>query len=181
MIGTRISFQGESSCRAPDTPLSGYSVVSLDAVRKEAAKRIGAGAGYAGELLPDEAWRILEEDTAAVLVDVRSQPEWAFVGIVDLGSIGKQPILVSWQMFPAMNQNPNFTGELATRGVTPDRTVIFICRSGIRSMAAAIAMTEKGFTKCYNMTEGFEGVHDEHKHRGVLGGWKARGLPWVQG
>ena len=181
MIGARKYFQGEDSCRASDAPPAGFSVVSLDAVRKEAADRIGAGAGYAGELLPDEAWRILKEDANAVLVDVRTQPEWAFVGIVDLGSIGKQPILVSWQMFPAMNQNPNFAGELATRGVIPDRTVVFMCRSGNRSMAAASAMTEKGFTECYNMTEGFEGAHDAHKHRGIIGGWKARGLPWVQG
>jgi rhodanese-related sulfurtransferase len=155
--------------------------VSLDAIRKGAAARVGADAGYAGELLPDEAWRILSEDENAVLVDVRTQAEWAFVGIADLSAIGRQPILVSWQMFPAMNLNPNFASEIATRGVTSDRTVIFMCRSGQRSMAAARAMTEKGFTDCYNLTEGFEGGLDGQKHRGALGGWRARGLPWVQG
>ena len=80
-----------------------------------------------------------------------------------------------------MGVNPNFSAELANRGVTPDQTTLFICRSGNRSAAAAIAMTAKGFTRCYNVAEGFEGPLDADKHRGTLGGWKARGLPWVQG
>lgn len=159
----------------------GHSVVTLDAVRREAAERVGADAGYAGDLTPEEAWRILSEDPGAVLIDVRTQPEWAFVGIVDLSSIGKQPVLVSWQMFPAMNQNPNFANELLTRDVAPDQTAIFMCRSGQRSLLAAKAMAAKGFGSCYNLIEGFEGVHDGQKHRGAVNGWKARGLPWVQG
>jgi len=155
--------------------------VSVEAIHAAAARRVGADAGYAGEVTPDEAWTLLCEDPSAVLVDVRTQPEWAFVGLPDLSAAHKQPVLVSWQVFPAMEQNPNFAAELATRGVTPDATVIFMCRSGGRSAAAARAMTAKGFSRCYNMQEGFEGPLDGNRHRGVCGGWKARGLPWVQG
>ncbi|MFQ5958839.1 MAG: rhodanese-like domain-containing protein [Alphaproteobacteria bacterium] len=155
--------------------------MSLESVREAAAERVGADAGYAGDVTPEEAWHLLKEDPAAVLVDVRTQPEWAFVGIPDLSEAGKQPVLVSWQMFPAMNVNPNFAAELATRGVTADRSVIFICRSGNRSADAARAMTAKGFTRCFNLAEGFEGSLDGERHRGTAGGWKAKGLPWVQG
>ena len=153
----------------------------LEAVHKLAARRVGPAAGYAGDVTPEEAWRLLEEEGNAVLVDVRTQPEWAFVGMPDLSQAGKQPLLVSWQTFPALNENPNFAAELAMRGVTPDRTVIFMCRSGNRSAAAAEAMTAKGFTRCFNLLDGFEGPIDGSKHRGTLGGWKAEGLPWVQG
>ncbi|MFQ5783695.1 MAG: rhodanese-like domain-containing protein [Alphaproteobacteria bacterium] len=155
--------------------------MSLDDVHKAAAARADPHSGYAGEVLPEEAWRLLRDDPHAVLVDVRTQPEWAFVGITDLSEAGKQPVFVSWQAFPAMNENPNFSAELATRGVTPDATVIFMCRSGQRSAQAARAMTLKGFTRCYNMAEGFEGPLDGDRHRGALGGWKAKGLPWAQG
>ncbi len=152
-----------------------------EAIYKAAAARVDPAAGYAGDLLPDEAWTLLLEDPAAMLVDVRTQPEWAFVGLPDLTRARKQPVLVSWQIFPAMDRNPNFEAELATRGVGPEATVIFLCRSGQRSAAAARAMTEKGFSRCYNLLEGFEGPLDEERHRGTRGGWKARGLPWVQG
>lgn len=155
--------------------------MSLDAILEAAAGRVDAAAGYAGEVTPDEAWTLLLEDPAAVLVDVRTQPEWAFVGLPDLTRAHKQPVLVSWQIFPAMERNPSFEAELATREVMPDATVIFLCRSGVRSAAAARAMTAKGFSRCYNLQEGFEGALDADRHRGARGGWKARGLPWVQG
>ncbi len=77
----------------------------LEAVHKLAARRIGPAAGYAGDVTPEEAWRLLEEEGNAVLVDVRTQPEWAFVGMPDLSKVGKQPLLVSWQTFPALNEN----------------------------------------------------------------------------
>ncbi len=155
--------------------------MGLEDVHEAAARRVEADAGYAGDVTPDEAWQILSEDPGAVLIDTRTQPEWAFVGIPDLGAVDKQPVLVPWQTFPTMGVNPNFSAELANRGVTPDQTTLFICRSGNRSAAAAIAMTAKGFVRCYNVAEGFEGPLDADKHRGTLGGWKARGLPWAQG
>lgn len=182
MIGT-YPVEGPLTWRVVSGLVCGITsdAMGLEDVHEAAARRVEADAGYAGDVTPDEAWRILGEDPGAVLIDTRTQPEWAFVGTPDLTALDKQPVLVPWQTFPTMGVNANFSAELANRGVTPEQTTLFICRSGNRSAAAAIAMTAKGFARCYNVAEGFEGPLDADKHRGTLGGWKARGLPWVQG
>ena len=154
--------------------------MSLRSLFETAAARAGEGAGYAGDVLPDEAWRILSEDVNALLVDVRTQPEWGFVGIPDLGPLGRKPLFVAWQVFPQMAVNPRFTEELAAQGVEAERTVLFMCRSGGRSAMAARAVTGRGFVRAFNIAEGFEGPLDAAKHRGTVAGWKARGLPWIQ-
>jgi len=135
---------------------------------------------YAGDLRPTEAWKLLAEDPRAQLVDVRTRPEWAFVGLPDLGSIGKQPLLKSWQVYPAMDVAADFVPEVGRQIPDREAPVLFICRSGGRSRAAAMAMTAAGYKHCYNVAEGFEGNPDAERHRGRSGGWKAAGLPWVQ-
>ncbi len=140
----------------------------------------GAGQGYAGDISVEQAYDLLTDNGEAVLVDVRTQAEWAFVGAPDLSAIGKETVFVSWQNFPAMEANSNFAGDLAGKGVTPDKTVLFICRSGQRSKHAAVAMTGAGFKQCFNVEQGFEGPLDGDGHRGSSEGWKAKGLPWVQ-
>lgn len=136
--------------------------------------------GYAGDVTPEQAWRALKENDEAVLVDVRTQPEWAFVGVPDLREAGKQPLLVQWQVYPSMQKNAQFADELRGAGIKEGQPVYFLCRSGGRSKAAAIAMTAEGFEACYNVAGGFEGDLDSKKHRGTQGGWKAEGLPWLQ-
>jgi rhodanese-related sulfurtransferase len=135
---------------------------------------------YAGDLKPTEAWKLLTENQKAQLVDVRTRPEWMFVGLPDLTSLGRRPVLQSWQAFPTMEIDPNFTAELAEQIADKDAPILFICRSGGRSRAAAQAMTAAGYRRCYNVAEGFEGNPDPERHRGKTGGWKAAGLPWVQ-
>ena len=61
-----------------------------------------------------------------------------------------------------------------------DAPIYCICRSGARSASAASALTEAGFSNCFNVAEGFEGDLDDSRHRGQANGWKARGLPWIQ-
>jgi rhodanese-related sulfurtransferase len=56
-----------------------------------------------------------------------------------------------------------------------------LCRSGHRSDSAARAATAAGYTRAFNVLEGFEGNKDAEGHRGSLGGWRKAGLPWVQG
>ena len=136
--------------------------------------------GYAGDLTPAEAWAMLESTPNAELVDVRTNAEWAFVGRPDLGSVGRQLRLVSWINFPTGQPNGNFAQQLMDQGLQEDTPLLFICRSGQRSAAAATAMTQMGFKTCYNVSEGFEGDHDHLRHRGSTGGWKVAGLPWVQ-
>lgn len=144
----------------------------------------GSGAAYAGDVDAGETWRRLQAEPGAVLVDVRTQAEWAFVGLPDLSSLGREPVLVEWQHFPGGVRNEGFVdalaGELSARGLDRDATVYFLCRSGGRSAAAAAAMTTAGFRRCFNVADGFEGRLDETRHRGTLEGWKARGLPWSQ-
>ena len=134
---------------------------------------------YAGDVMPAEAWKRLQDDPRAVLVDVRTDAEWRFVGIPDLAPIGKQVRLVEWQTFPDGRPNPGFAGEVAGM-LEKDQPVYFLCRSGARSKAAAIALTAMGFGPCYNVAQGFEGDKDGQSHRGRVGGWKHAGLPWRQ-
>ena len=133
--------------------------------------------GYAGDLNPDESWQLLSTNPDAVLVDVRTDAEWKFVGVPDAPS-GKQPVFVEWNR--ATGRNPDFVEELAAHGITPGTgPVLFLCRSGVRSVAAAQAATAAGIEQAYNITEGFEGNIDQNGHRGRTG-WKASGLPWHQ-
>lgn len=135
---------------------------------------------YAGDISPVEAWKMLEAEPDAVLVDVRTQPEWSFVGIPDLGPLGKRAVLLSWQLFPQMAVNGDFVPQLSRAMPERERALIFLCRSGARSREAARAMTAAGYGRCYNVATGFEGALDENRHRGHRAGWKADGLPWVQ-
>jgi rhodanese-related sulfurtransferase len=133
------------------------------------------------EIAPRDAWALLERDPKAVLVDVRTEPEWGYVGLPDLGSLGKPVLRLSWQVYPTMAVDPGFADGLAAAGITPDHSLLFLCRSGVRSLAAAKLMVERGFPRCYNITGGFEGPPDATRHRGTVAGWKHDGLPWTQG
>ncbi len=136
--------------------------------------------GFAGEVTSREAWDILAEDGSARLVDVRTDAEWAFVGLPDLASLGKNPVRVPWQIFPAMAANAEFVDQVAAAGVARDHTVLLICRSGARSRKAAIALTKEGSARCLNVSDGTEGPLDEGGHRGSVEGWKTARLPWRQ-
>lgn len=136
--------------------------------------------GYAGDISPKDAWDVLEKDPKAVLVDVRTHAEWAYVGLPDVSGLGKDLKMISWVLFPKGEVNSEFTDDLIDQVPDKDATVLFLCRSGVRSIAAAKAATEAGFAKSYNVLEGFEGDKDPANHRGTVGGWKVKGLPWVQ-
>lgn len=135
---------------------------------------------YAGDLSARDAWEMLGREGEAVLVDVRTRPEWQFVGVPDLDRLGKRPLFVSWQIYPGMERNDDFVAQVKGADVGPDTPLLFLCRSGGRSRAAAIAMTAAGFRRCFNVAGGFEGGLDAARHRGTEQGWKAAGLPWIQ-
>ena len=137
-------------------------------------------AGYAGDVRPATAWKILNEHKDAVLIDVRTRAEWNYVGLPDLDRLGRKPTLIEWQVFPGMQPNAEFVANLAAALPDRDAPLLFICRSGARSAAAAKAMTAAGYSTCFNVAEGFEGPLDADAKRGTVGGWKAAGLPWRQ-
>ncbi len=127
-----------------------------------------------------EAWEALEKNPDAVLVDVRTDAEWNFVGISDLSSLDKSSVLISWQIYPSMQINSEFVAMMQQQGIGTTDPVYFLCRSGVRSRAAAEKATAEGYQACYNIAGGFEGDRDQNNHRGRLNGWKAAGLPWIQ-
>jgi rhodanese-related sulfurtransferase len=138
---------------------------------------------YAGDVTPLEAWKLLSDNPQAVLVDVRTDAEWRFVGVPDLSSLGREVVYVEWNTSNGQH-NENFLAELQDRIPPADagqveRPVVFLCRSGHRSMGAAEVATEAGIVPSYNVLDGFEGQLDAHGHRGETG-WRAIGLPWKQ-
>ncbi|MEO9526052.1 rhodanese-like domain-containing protein [Roseibium sp.] len=139
---------------------------------------------YAGNVTAQEAYSRLSEQPDAVLVDVRTQAEWSFVGLPYLRPIGKEPVLAEWQSFPPSGPNPDFpktvSDLLVKKELDLSAPIYFLCRSGARSQAAAIALTQAGHTQCFNISDGFEGPLDQAGHRGTQAGWKAAGLPWIQ-
>lgn len=137
-------------------------------------------ADYAGDMPSKEAWDLLASNSAAVLVDVRTDAEWSFVGVPDLSQISKSPILLQWLSFPDSSVNEQFGEQLEAKVVNKDTPLLFLCRSGARSAAAARLVTSRGFTQCFNISDGFEGDPDGERHRSTSNGWKFSGLPWTQ-
>ncbi|MDP2331997.1 MAG: rhodanese-like domain-containing protein [Reyranella sp.] len=142
--------------------------------------KVSPAAGYAGDVVPATAWKILSEHKDAMLVDVRTRPEWNFIGLPDLEPLAKKPALIEWQVFPSMQLNPDFVTALSGALADKDTPLLFLCRSGARSAAAAKAMTAAGYSTCLNVADGFEGPLNAEAKRGSAGGWKAAGLPWRQ-
>lgn len=128
-------------------------------------------AGYAGDVSPQLAWQWVQDGVAA-LVDVRTDAEREWVGFVP----GAAP--VAWKQWPGMTLNPAFDEGVRQAGAD-GKKLVMLCRSGVRSIAAAKRATELGL-EAYNILEGFEGDPDAHAQRGHRGGWKLHGLPWRQ-
>jgi rhodanese-related sulfurtransferase len=144
------------------------------------------GRSYAGDITPLEAWKLLSDNPQAVLVDVRTDAEWRFVGVPDLSSLGRAVVYIEWNTSDG-KYNENFVAELRDRIPPSDtaaagqgeRPVVFLCRSGHRSIGAAEVATEAGIAPSYNVLDGFEGHLNAQGHRGETG-WRATGLPWKQ-
>ena len=131
------------------------------------------GLPYEGALLPAEAYQIWKAAPGAKLVDVRTRPEWDYVGRIP-GAVE-----IEFLTYPGNRLNPSFVAELEQQ-VDREALVMFICRSGGRSHNAAMIATQAGYNECYNVLEGFEGDKDTEGHRNAKGGWRVAGLPWVQ-
>lgn len=124
---------------------------------------------------PKEAHALLQSDSQALLIDVRSDIEYLFVGH-PVGAIH-----VSWHDGPDWDINPHFVGEVRRLADdSNDRPILLLCRSGNRSEEAGEALETAGFTNVINIRHGFEGERDEQHHRNTLNGWRVDGLPWEQ-
>ena len=158
------------SCR--NLAMSNESVKDILARARQRAEAMKLP--YAGALLPSEAHALTEQVPGAKLVDVRTQPEWEYVGHIP------DSVLVEWNTYPG-ERNTRFVEQLQAQVAKTESPVMFLCRSGARSHHAAAAATPAGYPNSYNILEGFEGDKDAHGHRSSVGGWRFAGLPWVQG
>jgi rhodanese-related sulfurtransferase len=131
------------------------------------------GLPYAGAVTPGEAHQ-LQVAGAATIVDVRTQPEWEFVGRIP----GSE--LLEWRRYGEKAPDPGFLAELARR-YRRDQPLLFLCRSAVRSHSAAELAAANGFTAAFNILEGFEGTPDGAGQRNKLNGWRFHALPWAQG
>lgn len=152
-------------------PANQHSGLRHDAGGASASQPVAA-VGYAGDVAPELAWQWAQAGDA-VLVDVRSDAEREWVGFVP-GAVA-----LAWKQWPGMALNAGFDAALR-QAVPPGKKALMLCRSGVRSVAAARRATELGI-EAYNILEGFEGDPDENGQRGRKGGWRLRGLPWRQG
>ncbi|MFT4012756.1 MAG: rhodanese-like domain-containing protein [Paracoccus sp. (in: a-proteobacteria)] len=124
------------------------------------------------QLSPEDAWELVQAG-AATLLDVRTIEEHSYVGRVP-GALH-----VAWATGTAMTRNPHFVRQVSA--ILPkDVMLVLLCRSGNRSGMAADALRKAGFSRVYNIVEGFEGSLDPQGHRGTSDGWRFRGLPWEQ-
>jgi rhodanese-related sulfurtransferase len=143
-----------------------------DVLESARAVALATGLNYAGGVSPEVAWELFSQGLA-LLVDVRTTEERKFVGHVP------ESLHVAWATGTALTRNPRFVRELEAK-TGKDVTILLLCRSGKRSVLAAEAATTSGFTRVFNVLEGFEGEIDAQRHRGGDDGWRFRGLPWVQ-
>ena len=142
-------------------------------LNKAAARGKELNLPYGGALLPGEAYELMQNARGAKLVDVRTHAEWNYVGRIP------QSVQIEWQSYPDSQPNPNFLDELQAHA-DKDAVVMFLCRSGARSHAAAALAARAGYSHSYNVLQGFEGDKDANGHRNSVGGWRVAGLPWVQ-
>jgi rhodanese-related sulfurtransferase len=133
---------------------------------------------YAGDVTPAAAYAAVTGDPNAMLLDVRTRAEWTYVGVPDLHAAGGEVHLVEWSTVDGAF-NRHFVDEVRAVGAEPGRPLYVICRSGVRSAAAASALTAAGLGPAFNVIEGFEGPPDSEGHQ-TVSGWKVAGLPWVQ-
>ena len=129
---------------------------------------------YAGDVTPEAAWELITTTPDAVLVDVRTQDEWRTIGVPDTSEARTAARFVEWNT--AWGPNTEFLAQLEAAGVAKDATVLFLCRSGVRSVAAAQAATAAGWADARNVLQGFEGAQDATGAR-TIDGWRNAGLP----
>lgn len=133
---------------------------------------------------PVSAFEALRTDPSSILIDVRTIAEWQTIGVPDLASLDKTTVFAEWVQLPDRTRNPDFLTEIqAALGGTCPGHLFFICRSGVRSLAAAQAVAQMyeaggGRIHCTNVAEGFEGDQGSLVPPDAANGWKARGLPW---
>ena len=127
-----------------------------------------------------ECFNKLSEISNSYLIDIRTKPEWEFIGVPDLSSLNKKTIFISWQIYPEMKINSSFKNQVIESNIKQDDKIFLICRSGLRSLNAAKFLISCGYNYCFNVSDGFEGYKNSLNQRSTINGWKCNNLPWKQ-
>ena len=122
-----------------------------------------------------DAFAALTQDSNAVLLDVRTPPEQAFVGTPSLENCQR----ISFTLFPPSQPDPNFVANVEA-AIGKDQPVYCLCKLGGRSMAAGQALVAAGYNQVFNIVHGFDGDQNAAGQRRTINGWAADGLPWHQ-
>lgn len=144
------------------------------------------GAGDVGEVNPKDAWEAMASDRPTLMIDVRTSKEWSMIGVPDLSSLDQPVAFIEWQSFPTMDVNQTFADDaLGAADQTNAEEIYFICKSGVRSLHAAMTTSAAAAAAgrkltCFNVAEGFEGNPYAQAGSGESNGWIANGLPWRQ-
>lgn len=153
-------------------------MTNSDAILLEARQRGNEGQfAYAGAVTPQEAYALISNNTGFRLIDVRTQAERDWVGIVNIPA--GQHLSIQWSLYPGGTPNPDFEQMLTFQVTDKDTVLLFLCRSGVRSRSAAKKATELGYTQCFDILQGFEGNKDAQAHRKTVDGWCKADLPWI--
>ena len=134
----------------------------------------------AGKVSSIECFNTLSKIHNSYLIDVRTKPEWEFIGVPDLSSLNKKTIFIAWNEYPEMNINKYFINQIAGENIEKIDNIFLICRSGRRSFQAAKYLTSLGYNHSYNVSDGFEGDKNKRNQRSTINGWKYNHLPWKQ-
>jgi len=139
---------------------------------------------YAGDITCQQCWSALVSRPAAQLIDVRTSYEWTEIGTPDLSGLSQDLLRIEWKRYPSMQVNENFVTEavglLSNVNAGKNTPIFMLCRSGVRSLDAARALTAAGYDQVFNVLSGFEGPPNQKGEGGSVAGWKFDGLPWEQ-
>jgi rhodanese-related sulfurtransferase len=170
--GVLVESDDPDPLLAPEKPMSTSEQLLANARQRGQTDSLP----YAGAVTPEEAYSLLQANANVKLIDVRTQAERDWVGRVILPDA--QHLAAQWTLYPGGAPNSEFLRQLEQQAQRSD-TLLFLCRSGVRSRYAAKLATENGFEHCFDILEGFEGDRNEQGHRKSIAGWCMKGLPWV--
>ena len=170
--GILVESDGPDPLLAPEKPMSTSEQLLANARQRGQTDSLP----YAGAVTPEEAHSLLQANANVKLIDVRTQAERDWIGRVILPDA--QHLAAQWTLYPGGAPNSEFLRQLEQQAQRSD-TLLFLCRSGVRSRYAAKLATENGFEHCFDILEGFEGDRNEQGHRKSIAGWCMKGLPWV--
>ena len=125
-------------------------------------------------LTPQQSWDLMQSDSKAIMIDVRTKMEHTFLGRP------LNAVHVPWKEAPEWTLNTAFVAQVEQVVIDKSAPVLLLCRSGVRSLEAASALENAGYTHLINILDGFEGALDDNKHRGNISGWRYSQLPWEQ-